>query len=199
MFDNFTSIPSIFSTTRITTLLDLTEEIKAFQPPGAREIFITATFKNDKQPMSDIYHIWHEAAESAHKRAPSLQPSITFQAVTANVIRRFARNGSNALGIKPGDGNLILMDLAWSWAANDTEAEVDVIATVQKIVVDSVVPATSRGLNHRYIYQNYAYISQPVFDSYGPENKARLPEIQEKYDPDKVFVGLQPGYFKLRP
>ncbi|KAK4989140.1 hypothetical protein LTR50_003476 [Elasticomyces elasticus] len=199
VFDNFTSIPSILSTTRITTLLNLTKEIKSFQPPGAREIFITATFKNDKQLMSDIYDIWHEAAESAHKRVPSLQPSITFQAVTANVIRRFARNGGNALGIKPEDGNVMLMVLAWSWAANDTEADVDVIDTVQKIVADSVVLATSRGLNHRYIYQNYAYISQPVFDSYGPENKARLLEIQEKYDPDKVFVDLQPGYFKLRP
>ncbi|KAK4951126.1 hypothetical protein LTR28_006890 [Elasticomyces elasticus] len=138
VFDNFTSIPSILSTTRITTLLNLTKEIKSFQPPGAR----------------------------------------------------FARNGGNALGIKPEDGNLM---------PNDTEADFDVIDTVQKIVADSVVLATSRGLNHRYIYQNYAYISQPVFDSYGPENKARLLEIQEKYDPDKVFVDLQPGYFKLRP
>jgi hypothetical protein len=53
------------------------------------------------------------------------------------------------------------------------------------------------GLWHRFIYQNYAGIGQDVFASYGPERHARLLETQQKYDPEGVFLRLQPGYFKL--
>ena len=35
-FENFTSVPNISDTSRITTLLNLTEELKATQPPGFR-------------------------------------------------------------------------------------------------------------------------------------------------------------------
>jgi FAD/FMN-containing dehydrogenase len=53
------------------------------------------------------------------------------------------------------------------------------------------------GLHHRYIYQNYANISQDVFAGYGEENRDRLRKIQRKYDPEGVFSRLQPGYFKV--
>ena len=36
VFENFTSIPNLTSTERIATLLNLTEELKATQPPGYR-------------------------------------------------------------------------------------------------------------------------------------------------------------------
>lgn len=39
VFDNFTAIPNISDTTRITTLSDLTAELKATQPPGFRYVF----------------------------------------------------------------------------------------------------------------------------------------------------------------
>lgn len=82
----------------------------------------------------------------------------------------------------------------WSNQNNDTF----IINTLENIVSRANTIAKSRGLYHRYVYQNYAYISQDVFAGYGPENKARLLEIQQAYDPEKVFVDLQPGYFKLR-
>jgi len=56
----------------------------------------------------------------------------------------------------------------------------------------------SRNLHHRYIYQNYAYISQDVFGGYGPKEKEKLLAVERNYDPERVFEKLQPGYFKLR-
>jgi hypothetical protein len=52
-------------------------------------------------------------------------------------------------------------------------------------------------LHHRYIYQNYAARGRDVFGGYGEENRKKLFEIQKKYDPERVFAKLQPGYFKL--
>jgi hypothetical protein len=61
----------------------------------------------------------------------------------------------------------------------------------------SISMAKDMGLHHPWIYQNYANISQDVFAGYGEENRQRLRDIQEKYDPERVFARLQPGYFKI--
>ena len=61
----------------------------------------------------------------------------------------------------------------------------------------SVSLAKEMGLHHPWIYQNYANISQDVFAGYGEENKQKLRDIQRKYDPERMFAKLQPGYFKL--
>ena len=65
------------------------------------------------------------------------------------------------------------------------------------IINRAVALAKSMELHHRFIYQNYANISQDVFGGYGEENRERLRMIQTKYDVDGVFSKLQPGYFKL--
>lgn len=86
------------------------------------------------------------------------------------------------------------MDFQW----NSTQDDEQILSTQEDIIARSKALAESRGFSHRYIYQNYAYIKQDVFDGYGPESKAKLLEVQEKYDPEQLFSRLQPGYFKLR-
>jgi hypothetical protein len=66
-----------------------------------------------------------------------------------------------------------------------------------KFMDRSVALAKDMGLHHPWIYQNYANISQDVFAGYGAENRQRLKDIQGKYDPERMFAKLQPGYFKL--
>ena len=85
------------------------------------------------------------------------------------------------------------MDFQWGDPADDAQ----VLSIIQGINSKAAELAKSRGLYNRYLYENYAYITQDVISSYGPENKARLIEISHKYDPDQVFQILQPGYFKL--
>lgn len=68
----------------------------------------------------------------------------------------------------------------------------------QKFLKRSWDLAKEKGLHHRYIYQNYADISQDVFGGYGEKNRKKLLSIQKKYDPEGVFTKLQPGYFKLQ-
>lgn len=61
----------------------------------------------------------------------------------------------------------------------------------------SINLAKERDLFHPFVYQNYANISQDVFGGYGEKNRAKLLDIQGKYDPERVFAKLQPGFFKL--
>lgn len=86
-------------------------------------------------------------------------------------------------------------DFQWGDKADDEQ----VLAIQSNFMEKSIELAKSRGLFNRYIYQNYAYITEDVFSGYGEESKDKLLEVQEEYDPDRVFVDLQPGYFKLRP
>jgi hypothetical protein len=62
----------------------------------------------------------------------------------------------------------------------------------------AVALAKEMGLDHRYIYQNYANQTQDVFAGLSPENKQRLLQIQKRHDPERVLSRLQPGAFRLR-
>jgi hypothetical protein len=53
------------------------------------------------------------------------------------------------------------------------------------------------GLDHPFIYMNYASLDQDVYAGYGKGNEARLRHVKEMYDPDDVFGKLWRGYFKL--
>ncbi|CZR68522.1 uncharacterized protein PAC_18421 [Phialocephala subalpina] len=55
-----------------------------------------------------------------------------------------------------------------------------------------VIKATSA-----YLYLSDASENQAVFQSYPPENLARLKAIRSKYDPTMVFTKLMPGGFKV--
>jgi hypothetical protein len=62
----------------------------------------------------------------------------------------------------------------------------------------AVALSKEMGLDHRYIYQNYANQTQDVFAGLSPENKQRLLQIQKKHDPERVLSRLQPGAFRLQ-
>ena len=83
--------------------------------------------------------------------------------------------------------------IRWNYAADDDAVQ----HTAANILQRSVALAKEMGVYHRFIYQNYANYTQDVFAGYSPENRKRLIQIQRRYDPDKVFERLQPGYFKL--
>lgn len=88
-----------------------------------------------------------------------------------------------------------MFSIAFRWSR--TEDDLVMHMAGSNIINRAVSLAKEMDLHHRYIYQNYANISQDVFGGYGEENRVKLKKIQEKYDPEGVFTNLQPGYFKL--
>jgi hypothetical protein len=88
-----------------------------------------------------------------------------------------------------------VLNLAFSWS--DPADDLIMAQTSDNILNRAIELAKSMGLDHRYIYQNYASGNQDVFGGYGEENREKLRKIQKKYDPEGIFMERQPGYFKL--
>jgi len=72
-----------------------------------------------------------------------------------------------------------------------------VYAAFDAFITKAAVAAQKRDMLHPFIYQNYAGQPQPVFESYGKENRARLREIKNIYDPAGILDRLQPGYHQV--
>jgi hypothetical protein len=209
---NFTNIPSVQTTARITNLTDLTIELNDTQPAGSRETFWAFMVQNDVQIMTDIQALYTSQIP-AIANASGLLPALVFQPISTAMTSHFTSNGGNALGITAADGPLIRrfpllpfpgqsntvcltvinVSIAWTDIADDDR----IMEFAANLISSGVALAESRNLAFRYIYQNYAAAAQDVFAGYGPTNQARLKAIHQKYDPTNVFTKLQPGYFKI--
>jgi hypothetical protein len=88
---------------------------------------------------------------------------------------------------------VVQVDISWSLIQDDDR----VMATARTATERMNATAYAQGLGYPYIYQNYAALEQPVFESYGQENLEKLKAASKKYDPNGVWQKLQPGYFKL--
>jgi hypothetical protein len=103
---NFTSIPSVQTTARITNLTDLTIELNNTQPSGFRETFWAFMVHNDVQLITDIQALFASQIP-AIANASGLLPALVFQPVSTAMTSHFTSNGGNALGITAADGPLI--------------------------------------------------------------------------------------------
>ncbi|TEY71249.1 hypothetical protein BOTCAL_0097g00030 [Botryotinia calthae] len=194
IFHNFTEIPAISADLRIATLTSLINATAESQPSGLRESYWTLSILNDANLMNEISKIFDQELQNI-KNATSLLPALVFQPISERMISHFSKNGGNALGITKEDGPLILINIAIQWT-NITD-DTRIITFAENCVTRSTILAKEQNLWHKFLYQNYAALQQDVFPSYGKDNHKRLVEISKKYDPDGVFVRLQPGYFKV--
>ncbi|KAL3490772.1 hypothetical protein BJX62DRAFT_237885 [Aspergillus germanicus] len=196
VFQNISSLKKLYTTQRTANISDFANEIDAqnMDLVNRRNIWRTVTLKVDADLMSDIIDIFLSAVHP-FTSIPGAIMSFNMQMLTKHEIEIFAKNGGNALGIKPEDGPLFLFTLTpgHSNPADDARFE----ALNDEIMGKVIAIAKQRGLYHPFIYQNYAGPGQDVYAGYGAENRARLSEVQKKYDPEGVFWNLQPGYFKV--
>jgi hypothetical protein len=104
------------------------------------------------------------------------------------------KKGGNALGLKPTDGPIFLINLSVRW--DKVEDDTRVQQANANIIRRYKEEAHRRDMEQEYLYMNYASQYQDVIGSYG-ESTGRLRSVAKKYDPREVFQKLQPGYFKL--
>ncbi|KAK8257352.1 FAD binding domain protein [Phyllosticta capitalensis] len=195
VFANFTSIPHpLTNTTMVRSLSNLTVEFNESNPSGLRETYWAAAYKLDHDLLEAILDIYMDEID-AIVNVSGIVPACTLQVITSPQLSHMSKRGGNALGLSEADGPLLLMNLNNMW---DHEADDYAVMRASSNIVDRVTArAAAMGLDHRYVYQNYASQYQDVIASYGPENQLKLMAIAAYYDPKGVFQTLQPGYFKL--
>ncbi|KAI9764905.1 MAG: hypothetical protein M1840_007930 [Geoglossum simile] len=191
----FTDIePQFSSSTRITSLYDITQELTDGVPQGFRQLFATVTFGNNAALFSTVYNV-SETIFTPLKSIPTLQYTLVFQPITAAVHKATEKSGGNPLGLIPDNGNLLILDINILWT---DEADDEAVTKAAEAAVTGIsASAKKAGLHSEFTYLNYALPSQDPILSYGMDNLRKLRETARKYDPKQVFQRLVPGGFKL--
>ncbi|KAK5170588.1 uncharacterized protein LTR77_005177 [Saxophila tyrrhenica] len=194
IFENYTKLESMHSTLKIRDMVSMSDEIGAQAPNGLRNSYWTATFRITREMLQVILDIFMEELEPV-KEVEGMIPALIYQPMSNEVLTRFSRNGGNCLGLEGEEGPLLNINYAVMWK-NEADDEA-VLTAARNTIRRSKEKAKELGLDHRYLYQNYASHEQDVMASYGEENLERLRSISREFDPEQVFQKLQPGYFKL--
>lgn len=194
IFQNFTNISTVENTMAVRTLPEVTDMFKQSNPDGLRESYWTASFALTKDMVSFLVKTFEEESIRA-ANATGYTPALVLQIISTDVTKQMQKNGGNALGLSPSDGNLLLLNLSFMWAEiADDNLILDILGA---ITAKSIAYAKANGLYKEYLYMNYASQYQAVLPSYGKDNFERLQKVSKTYDPLQVFQRLQPGYFKL--
>ncbi|EEA19222.1 FAD binding domain protein [Talaromyces marneffei ATCC 18224] len=194
IFQNFTAISAFENTMAVRTLPEVTAMFQASNPDGLRESYWTATFAFTKEMIAYCVETFETEVVRA-AGATGYLPALVLQVITPETTTQMQKNGGNALGLSPSDGNLLLLNLSFMWAdIADDNLILNILGTITS---KTIAYAKANGLYNQYLYMNYASQYQAVIPSYGTTNFNRLKSVSAKYDPFQVFQKLQPGYFKL--
>ncbi|GAM41132.1 hypothetical protein TCE0_041f14026 [Talaromyces pinophilus] len=194
IFQNFTAISAFENTMEVRTLTEVTDMFQQSNPDGLRESYWTATFAFTKEMIAYCVETFEtEAIRAAN--ATGYLPALVLQVISTDMTTQMQKNGGNALGLSPSDGNLLLLNLSFMWAdIADDNLILNILGTITS---KTIAYAKANGLYNEYLYMNYASQYQAVIPSYGATNLDKLKSVSAKYDPFQVFQRLQPGYFKL--
>ncbi|KAJ8112284.1 hypothetical protein OPT61_g5312 [Boeremia exigua] len=190
----FYNITAMSDTTKTRGHAAYVTDNEATNTYGLREIFYDVTVKASYEMASRSVDIFFKAIEDL-SAVDGAFPVLIWQHITEGSLKGSLRNGGNALGFKPSDGPIHIIQLACSWNnAADDDTVYRVMSDIMKQIKKESVEL---GVANDWVYMNYASQFQDVIASYGSEIKTKLKTVASKYDPKAVFQKLQPGYFKL--
>lgn len=191
-FAPFYSIPTTGDTTHIQTLTEMLGG--QYVPDVPRLDWFTTSFL----PNATLYEAINNITTSAMNLAPieSLTEgslAIGLQPISASAVLAGQERGGNVFGLSAVNQTWFVLDVGWYESSSDLAAHNDTL-----VVRDAIWNAAlGRGLEVDYLFANDASYSQPVLNSYGPENVLKMKEVRARYDPQLVFQTLVPGGFKL--
>ena len=191
---SFRSLWRLWSTCKVRTLTNATDEMNALNPPGRRQVFATTTIKNDPATIA--------AAHAAYRNAIALLRRVKVKGLVWTLVLQpllpdWVRKGdANPLGLHDGtDEPLIIVSFTVNW---DERQNVDFVqATTRQVVEQIEAAATANKTSHPWRYLNYCAKWQRPFQSYGEENWRFLQAVSKKYDPEGLFQRGCVGGFKL--
>lgn len=195
IFDEFVSIqPLLTNSSRISNLTDFAIELETGTPNGLRYLFGTATFANNRDFLRFVTNASDSSFNSLFAASvANLQVSTVFQPLTRSMLAPGC--GKNALGLCPGDGNLVILDLTIQW--NDASDDTSVNDAARSFINKVTSEASNRNVSNEYVYLNYALQSQDPLASYGNQSLESMRKASRQYDPRQVFQKQVPGGFKL--
>lgn len=188
-------IPLLKNDLKIDTLTGLTQQIASLNPDGYRQIFTSLTFKNSAAFMEEVFQIGNDIAPGI-KWVTGLRWSLSFQALPKIIFSKARRTGDNALGLTDGEDDLIVLLLTSTWnLSKDDDKMYETARTFFRRVQSR---AEQLGVQHPFVYLNYADRWQDPVKGYGVKNVNALRNVAARYDRRGLWQSKQvPGGFKL--
>lgn len=197
VFEPFQSVPGAIVNT--TLVVNISTQSKLIDVPyGSRQTWWDTTVAATSASFfTDVVALFEarNADLFAAAKGKKITPYLVFQPIPVNVLSEMQKNGGNALGLKPSDGPLMIVQLSTSW--EDAELDEAIENSSRELIAKVKSMAKKRNLENGYVYMNYAGSTQDVQKSYGKDSYRKLKKITEKWDPEKKLKNLWKGYFKL--
>ncbi|KAI3329680.1 hypothetical protein F4824DRAFT_516653 [Ustulina deusta] len=197
-YAKFLKIPATMDTTKMTTVAAVVSEYD-IAPQGYYNTFFTLSVKNDPVIVAKTSELHDNLVEELLAFIP--EGDFITQCLVQPLPRHYgqksaATNIGNIMGVEnqPVDGLMFVAVVMVktpeqnSFAYEKVRAWVEALRAFASNIENGILP---------WLYMNYADKSQPVLQSYGPDNVRRMKQVAAKYDPKGVFQRLCPGGFKL--
>ncbi|CAN8104626.1 unnamed protein product [Discula destructiva] len=190
IFDAFTAIPNpTADTLRLANISNIISEQPGDLPVSAdRAIYMAFSFHNPNSTVyQEVIKIWEEIT-SPLDGIEGLEVGLLLQPQPVS-------NGTNSLGLKAGDTDVVLAALTASYTRTSDDDKILQVMKLMRFQMEEVLQKNDVYIPFQYL--NYAHRTQDPIGSYGQKSKARLQEVSKNYDPAGVFQAVVPGGFKL--
>ncbi|KAL1961450.1 hypothetical protein VTO42DRAFT_178 [Malbranchea cinnamomea] len=208
VFDNFTAIGPILSTTKTTSYLDLVKQNNQFILRGQRYVIATETLplpssgtdpKAGIEVLQSLYDHFKDTAKSILE-VPALIASIALQPLPRAVTRKAAERGGDLMSFSPDHDYIVLeYDYSYIGAANDRKVDSATQTLysgsknlIQRNIDNGVLPDI-----HRPLFMNDAYYRQDYWGRLGAEQRELAMAVRRDVDPQKFWQDRTSGGFRL--
>ncbi|EMD68056.1 hypothetical protein GGP41_001627 [Bipolaris sorokiniana] len=190
----FKSTWRFWSTCKVRTLIEATDELNALNPPQRRQEFATTTIKNDVDTLTATHTVYHNAIQKIRQHNIK---GMSWTLVLQPLLSTWTCKGdANPMGLDNKDEEaLVIISFTVNWALSKDDGIVEDITRAAIEQIDAY--AQKRGTQHKYRYMNYCAKWQKPFDGYGEENLEYLQRVRKEVDPEGLFQHGCIGGFKL--
>jgi hypothetical protein len=186
--------PQLLTTLRVASASDFVNELTTSGTglSGLRNHFATATVKADAGFLSEVVGMWNNTMNPLISGTSLATGSFSFEPVPSVMI---AKSEGSSLGLSPRDGNLVVVQINFTWLSATEDALFEAAARSLVETIDS--QAKLKNVYNSYKYLNYAAGWQDVIDGYGKEAKEELRATSSHYDSRGLFQNVVRGGYKL--
>jgi hypothetical protein len=179
---------------------------KSPQNGTARVMYKSVTFKLNGEFLNTVVDMWYKNVESM-RHIHGVMNSLVFIALPVGMLETSRdtsaalgvspdpKPATNAQGLRPEDGPLTVMEICLKW--RDAADDAFMAETGTQFLQDVARAAAEKGLEHRYIFPNYAGPDEQVMQSYGADRLAVLKQVASKWDQDGFFQDRVVGGYKI--
>ncbi|XP_014560919.1 hypothetical protein COCVIDRAFT_22907 [Bipolaris victoriae FI3] len=190
----FKSTFRFWSTCKVRTLSEATDELNALNPPQRRQEIATTTIQNDLETLTVTRAAYVNAIQKIRQHNIK---GMTWTLVLQPLLPTWTCKGdANLMGLDDKDREaLVIVSFTVNWALRKDD---EVVQNITRAAIEQIdAYALERGTQHKYRYMNYCAKWQNPFDGYGDENLESLHRVRREVDPEGLFQRGCIGGFKL--